>query len=278
MAYTVTAGGSAMALTGAFVRNVKSRKPTTQKHTDFDSLYLLVTPTSKYWRMDYRHLGKRKTIALGVYPAVTLARARARCADARRMIAEGLDPVQARYEEKQDEIFAATQTFKVVARLWMEKTAASRTETTRPKVTAWLENDVFPYIGRTPVSTLKPRDMLVCLQHIEARGVHESAHRVKQICGQVLRFAVANGLTERDVTADLKGALTVLSRQLIRDHRPQTGRRFYARHLRGYQGNSTRPPHSNCLPSCSCVLVSCVMPNGAKLISMTPCGGYPVRR
>jgi integrase len=198
-----------MALTDTFVRNVKSHKSTGQKHTDFDGLYLLVTPTSKYWRMDYRHLGKRKTLALGVYPAVTLARARARCADARRLIADGLDPVQARYEEKQNEIFAATQTFEVVARLWMEKTAASRAETTRQKVAGWLENDVFPYIGRTPVSTLKPRDVLVCLQHMEARGVHESAHRVKQICGQVLRFAVATGLTERDITADLKGALTV---------------------------------------------------------------------
>ncbi|MEO7495303.1 MAG: site-specific integrase [Massilia sp.] len=94
----------------------------------------------------------------------------------------------------------------------MEKTAASRAETTRQKVTGWLENDVFPHIGKTPVSTLKPRDVLVCLQHMEARGGHESAHRVKQICGQVLRFAVATGLAERDVTADLKGALTVPAR------------------------------------------------------------------
>lgn len=226
-----------MALTDTFVRNVKTHKRTGQKHADFDGLYLLVTPTSKYWRMDYRHLGKRKTLALGVYPAITLARARARCADARRLIAEGVDPAQARYEEKQGEIFAANQTFEVVARLWMEKTAASRAETTRQKVTGWLQNDVFPYIGRTPVSTLKPRDVLVCLQHMEARGVHESAHRVKQIIGQVLRFAVATGLTERDVTADLKGALTVPVKgnyAAIIDPRPagQLMRAIY-----GYQGH-----------------------------------------
>jgi integrase len=198
-----------MALTDTFVRTTKCDKPAGQKHADGNGMYLLVTPSGKYWRLDYRHLGKRKTLALGVYPTITLAKARTRCADAKRLIADGLDPVQARHEEKQEQIFAATQTFELVARMWMEKTAANRAESTRQKVTGWLQNDVFPYIGKSPVSTLKPRDVLVCVQHMEARGVNESAHRVKQIIGQVLRFAVATGLTERDVTADLKGALTV---------------------------------------------------------------------
>jgi integrase len=198
-----------MALTDIFVRTAKSDKPAGQKHADGNGMYLLVTPTGKYWRLDYRHLGKRKTLALGVYPTITLAKARARCTEARRLIADGLDPLQARREAKLEEIFAATQTFELVARMWMEKTAAKRAESTRQKVAGWLENDVFPYIGKAAVSTLKPRDVLVCIQRMETRGVHESAHRVKQICGQVLRFAVATGLTERDVTADLKGALTV---------------------------------------------------------------------
>lgn len=198
-----------MALTDTFVRNITSDKPAGQKHADRDGMYLLVTPTGKYWRLDYRHLGKRKTLALGVYPVITLARARTRCTEARRLIAEGLDPLLAKQEEKQDEIFAATQTFELVARMWLEKTAANRAKATHIKVIGWLENDVFPYLGRSPVSTLKPRDVLVCIQRMEARGVNESAHRVKQICGQVLRFAVATGLAERDVTADLKGALTV---------------------------------------------------------------------
>lgn len=94
-----------MALTDTFVRNAKSDKPAGQKHADGNGMYLLVTPTAKYWRLDYRHLGKRKTLALGVYPTITLAKARMRCADARRLIAEGLDPVQARQEEKQEDIF-----------------------------------------------------------------------------------------------------------------------------------------------------------------------------
>lgn len=198
-----------MALTDTFVRNAKSDKPAGHKHADGNGMYLLVTPTGKYWRLDYRHLAKRKTLALGVYPDVTLAKARERCADARRLIADGVDPAQAKREDKQDLIFAAAQTFELVARLWLEKTAANRAETTRIKVTGWLEKDVFPYLGTAPVSTITPRDVLVCIHRMEARGVNESAHRVKQICGQVMRFAVATGLAERDVTADLKGALTV---------------------------------------------------------------------
>ncbi|MDB5917966.1 MAG: integrase family protein, partial [Massilia sp.] len=164
-----------MALTDTFVRNAKSDKSTGQKHADGNGMYLLVTPTGKYWRLDYRHLGKRKTLALGVYPTITLAKARTRCADARRLIADGLDPLQAKQEEKQEEIFAASQTFEIVARMWMQKTAANRAVTTGVKVTGWLEKDVFPYLGSSPVSTLTPRDVLVCIQRMEARGVHESA-------------------------------------------------------------------------------------------------------
>jgi integrase len=198
-----------MALTDTFVRNAKSDKPGGQKYADGFGMYLLVTPTGKYWRLDYRHAGKRRTLALGVYPAVTLAKARTRAADAKSLIADGVDPAEVKREDKQERVFAATQTFELVARLWLEKTAANRADSTRQKVTGWLENDVFPYLGNQSVSTLKPRDVLLCVQRMEARGVHESAHRVKQICGQVLRFAVATGLAERDVTADLKGALTV---------------------------------------------------------------------
>lgn len=91
----------------------------------------------------------------------------------------------------------------------LDKTSALRAATTQEKVTGWLERDVFPVIGNVPIATLKPRDVLLCVQRIEARGALESAHRVKQICGQVCRFAVAAALVERDVTADLKGALTV---------------------------------------------------------------------
>lgn len=196
-----------MALTDTFVKQVKLVKPTGDKYTDGEGMYLLVLASGKYWRMDYRYLGKRKTIALGVYPATTLAKARQRRADVREKLADGIDPSLAKREERDARTIAASHTFELVAREWLVKTSAERATTTQIKVTGWLEKDVFPHIGKMPISTIKPRDVLVTVQKMETRGAVESAHRVKQVCGQVFRYAVASGLAERDVTADLRGAL-----------------------------------------------------------------------
>ena len=95
----------------------------------------------------------------------------------------------------------------MVARDWLAKTAADRMATTQDKLTSWLEKDVIPYIGKMPISAIGPRDVLAALRKMEARGALESVQRVKQVCGQVFRYAVATGSAERDVTQDLKGAL-----------------------------------------------------------------------
>lgn len=196
-----------MPLTDTFVKNVKPCKETGEKYSDGEGMYLLVTPGGKYWRFDYRYLGKRKTLALGVYPVTTLAKARLKRASARVLLADGIDPSIERKQEKQRRFEQAIQTFESVARTWLIKTAAERAPTTQVKVTGWLKKDAFPYLGSMPIASIKPRDVLLAVQRMEARGAVESAHRVRQICGQVFRFAVAAGLVERDVTADLKGAL-----------------------------------------------------------------------
>jgi integrase len=196
-----------MALTDTFVKQVKQIKPTGDKHSDGQGMYLLVNSAGKYWRLDYRFLGKRKTLALGVYPAVSLSKARARRLEAREQIADGIDPGAAKRDTKHAQLIAAQHTFEAVARRWLEKTASERAATTQEKVKNWLAKDLYPVIGSQPISTIKPRDVLVAVQRIEARGANESAHRVKSLCGQVFRFAVATGLAERDVTTDLKGAL-----------------------------------------------------------------------
>ena len=196
-----------MSQTETFVRKVNSIKKTGDKYTDGDGMYLLVTPAGKYWRLDYRHLGKRKTLALGVYPSTTLAKARAKRGYARAQLADGIDPGLARREDKLRRTEVAKQTFAAVALAWLSKTANERAATTQEKVTGWINKDLLPYLGPLPVSTIRPRDVLVTVQRIEARGALESAHRVRQICGQILRFAVASGMVERDVSADLKGAL-----------------------------------------------------------------------
>lgn len=196
-----------MRLTDTFIRQVKHLKPSGDKHSDGQGLYLLVKAAGKYWRFDYSFLGKRKTLALGVYPDVSLAKARARRQEARELLAEGVDPGAAKRDAKNAKLIAAQHTFEAVAQLWLEKTKSERAATTQEKVQNWLGKDLFPVIGALPISTIKPRDVLVAVQRIEARGANESAHRVKSLCGQVFRFAVATGLAERDVTADLKGAL-----------------------------------------------------------------------
>jgi integrase len=200
-----------MALTDTFIRQVRhSGAPAGDKHTDGQGLYLLVKAAGKYWRMDYRYANKRKTLALGVYPEVSLAKARQRRDKAREQLADGIDPSEAKRDEKQTKALAAAQTFEAVAREWLKKMQPNRTASTQGKVTTWLAKDVFPSIGSKPISTIVPRDVLTAVQKMEARGAIDSAHRVKQICGQVFRFAVATGSAERDVTVDLRGALAVV--------------------------------------------------------------------
>lgn len=197
-----------MALTDTFAKTVKySGRPSGDKHSDGGGLYLHVKSSGKYWRLAYRFADKQKTLALGVYPEVSLLKARKRREAARELLAEGIDPGVAKQEEKRAQAASAVSTFELVGREWLEKTAKDRKDSTSSKVTNWLENDVFPYIGHMPISSIGPRDVLAALRHMEARGVLDSVHRVKQICGQVFRYAVASGAAERDITQDLKGAL-----------------------------------------------------------------------
>lgn len=204
-----------MALTDTFVRQAKwSGKPAGDKHADGGGMYLLIKESGKYWRMDYRHLDKRKTLALGVYPAVSLAKARKRREEARELLAEGIDPSAAKKDAEQAALAEAANTFQVVALDWLEKTAANRAEVTQGKVRTWLVKDVFPYIGQMPIRTIGPRDVLEkVVRRMEARGAIDTAHRIKQLCGQVFRYAVVTGSADRDVTADLKDALKTKTKE-----------------------------------------------------------------
>ncbi len=192
-----------MALTDIGIKALKhSGAKAGDKHADGQSLFLLVNAAGKYWRMSYRFDGKQKTLALGVYPAVSLLKARKKRDEAQVLIADKIDPGQAKREDKQARADAAENTFAVVAQIWMDKTKASRAPSTHVKLSAWLNKDVIPCIGSRPISTLKPRDVLLMLQRIEARGAVDSAHQIKQLCGRIFRFAVATGsvstVTPRD--------------------------------------------------------------------------------
>ena len=199
-----------MALTDTFVKYAKpTGKPTGDKHSDGGGLHLHITASGKYWRLAYRFNTKQKTLALGVYPDVSLLQARKRRDAARKLLAEDIDPGQAKKEAKQATLTKAANTFELVATAWLADTAAERKPDTQSKVTNWLLRDVYPSLGNKPISAIAPREVLATIRVIEARGAVDSPHRIKQLIGQVMRYAVSTGAADRDVTQDLKGALKV---------------------------------------------------------------------
>ncbi|MGA7179247.1 MAG: integrase arm-type DNA-binding domain-containing protein [Thiobacillaceae bacterium] len=195
-----------MPLTDTAIRNAKpAEKP--YKLADTMGLYLLVNATGKYWRMNYRFGGKQKTLALGVYPTITLADARQRRDDARKLLANETDPSLVKAVNKQVRQQAAENTFEAVAREWFAKKLPGWAPATAKKVMRYLENDLFPWLGNRPIKDIGAPDLLATVRRVESRGALELAHRIREYSGQVFRYAVATGRADRDPSGDLKGAL-----------------------------------------------------------------------
>ncbi len=197
-----------MALTDTFVRQVKATgKPAGDKHADGHGLYLLVKAAGKYWRWDYRYGDKRKTLALGVYPIVSLAKARKRRDEARERLADGIDPGIIKRAEKIATRVATANTFEAVAR---EFHATQIDGWSPDHATRWLrrmEKDVFPYIGRLTLPEVTAPILLDVLRRVERRGLTETVHTLRQCCGQVFRYGIQTGRCERNPSPDLNGAL-----------------------------------------------------------------------
>jgi len=197
-----------MPLSDTFVRQVKhSGAKAGDKHTDGDGMYLHVSATGKYWRLNYRFQGKQKTLALGTYPEVSLAAARKRRERARQQLAEGIDPSAAKREEKKAAARAGAETFHAIGREWLTKTAARRGPDTQSRVENWLEKNIFPTIGAIPISALRPRDVLDAVRKIEQRGAVDSARRVLGYIGQIFQYAMAIEAVHGDITTGLHRAL-----------------------------------------------------------------------
>ena len=195
-----------MPLTDTAIRNAKPKEKQ-YKLSDQKGLYLLVKTAGKYFRFDYRFAGKRKTLALGVYPDVKLADARQRHDEARKMLQNGVDPAQHRKETKTVQKEQAANSFEALAREWFTKNKHIWTEGHSKTIIRRLEFNIFPWLGTQPIASITAPELLSALRRIESRGALETAHRVKQICGQVFRYAIATGRAERDPSGDLRGAL-----------------------------------------------------------------------
>jgi integrase len=200
-----------VALTDTAIRNVKSRnKP--RKLFDERGLYLLVTPDGgKWWRFKYRFGGKEKLLSLGVYPDVGLKQAREKRDEGRKLVAANVDPSAERQAAKAAMVASLRRdqdSFEAVAKEWFGKFSPNWVPSHSETIVQRLEADVFPWLGARVISEINAVDLLEVLRRIETRGAVSTAHRIKQICGQVFRYGIATGRASRDPSGDLRGALS----------------------------------------------------------------------
>ncbi len=179
------------------------------KMIDGGGMYLFIhTNGGKYWGFDYRFNGKRKTLALGVYPDVTLADARQRRDGARKLLANDVDPSAQKKAIKAAKGERAANSFEVIAREWHAAQLTSWAVNHGVRVLSRFERDIFPWIGGKPITEITAPEVLAVARRTESRGAGYSAHRLIQTCGQVFRYAIATGRAERNPCPDLKGALS----------------------------------------------------------------------
>ena len=227
-------------LTDVAIRNAKAAdKPV--KMFDGAGLYLLVSPTGgKLWRFKYQFAGKEKLLALGKWPDVGLKMARYRRDEARSLVAQGVDPSEKRKQDKTEAVAQAAEdanTFEVVARDWHDKQVMAWSKSHAAKVMGRMEQHLFPAFGKVSITKLRAPDILPTLREIEARGNNETAKRLRQYCEAVFTFAISTGIAERNVGADLRGALApcrATNRPAIIDPK---GVAQLLRAIDGYQGS-----------------------------------------
>ncbi|MDA8591276.1 integrase arm-type DNA-binding domain-containing protein [Luminiphilus sp.] len=196
-----------MPLSDAKIKNAKPREKTYRVY-DERGLYLEVSPKGgKWWRFKYRFRGKEKRISLGTYPDTKLGKAREKRDEARRLVSEDIDPSQQKKAHKAAQADLSANSFELVALEWHSKKSPTWSQIHADNIMGRLKRDVFPWLGQRPIAEITAPELLQVIRRIEERGANETAHRVLSNCGEVFRYAIATGRAERDVAADLRGAL-----------------------------------------------------------------------
>ena len=228
-----------MPLTDTAIRNAKpGAKPA--KLFDERGLFLIVTPTGgKWWRFRYKFDDKEKLLSLGVYPDVGLKDARQRRDDARKLLADGIDPGQNRKAMKAVKQDRAANSFEVITREWYGKHAPNWVEHHGDRIIRRFERDIFPWIGGRPIADVTAPELLAAMRRIENRGALETAHRSLGNCEQVFRYAIATGRATRDPSGDLRGALPPVKGEHFAAVTEPIQAAELLRTLDGYQGTLT---------------------------------------
>ena len=196
-----------MKLSDTFIRRVNGNGAV-QKHSDGGGLFLYVTPEGKKsWRLAYRFVGKQKLLVIGPYPAISLKEARERREAAKKLLVDNIDPSTAKQAAKAAAAGAVKNSFEAVAREWLEKYSNTWVPAYKKTLVYRLENNIFPFLGKRPIKTIIAPELLTVLRKVEARGSITTAHRAMRECARIFRYAIATGRAERDVAADLRGAL-----------------------------------------------------------------------
>lgn len=207
---------------------------------DGGGLYLEVTPTGgKWWRLKYRFDGKEKRLSLGVYPDTSLRLARTRRDEARKLLAEGIDPSENRKAQKTARADRAANSLETVAREWYAKYSTTWVKNHGNRILRRLERDIFPWLGGRPIAEITAPELLAVIRRIESRGALETAHRALSNCGQVWRYAIATGRAERDLSADLRGALPPVKGEHFAAITEPKRAAELLRAIDGYQGTET---------------------------------------
>jgi integrase len=216
---------------------IRTAKPADKPYKLYDErgLYLYVTKTgSKLWRKQYYFGGREKLLSLGAYPDVTLKRARERRDEARRQLADGIDPSATKRAEK----VAQADTFAALAVEWLDMQRQKYKAKTLKKVEWILKDLLIPHLGSTPIRKINAPELLAVLKRLESRGIHETVRKTRQLASQVFRYAIATGRAERDPAADLKGALAPV---VVKNHAALTDPVKVGELLRAIDGYSGHP-------------------------------------
>ncbi len=228
-----------MALSAVAIKAAESREKS-YKLADRDGLYLVVWPTgARSWKMNYRYLGKQKTLTFGQWPAVGLADARKRCDAAREVLARGEDPSELAKLRRIAASVASANSFEAVADEYLAKIEKEGRSPVTMKKKRWLIGFIDKSIGKRPISAISAPELLLTLRKMEKKGKYETARRLRSTCSQIFRYAIATGRAERDVTVDLRGALIVpkaVHRPAITDSSEVGG---LLRSIASFDGHST---------------------------------------